>query len=164
MKPGKSRDFSRLPNKPREPGSLKEATALLIQACGGLDRSANLVRVGRSTVARYSDPADDVSYIPADVIRALELNCAEPIVTRYLAAEQGCSLSCVKYDPTPQALAEDVAALARDCAELMGDSAKAISAAQGEVSPSERGRLTADIDRTIAVLFHMRGRLAEGRG
>jgi hypothetical protein len=159
--PGKLGPFSRSPNKTREPGSLKEATALLVDACGGYDEAAKRVRVSSSQLQRYSDPTAADAYIPADVVRALELAAADPIVTRFLAAEQGCHLSCVKYDPSPEVLADDMGALAQDVARLTADVAKALArgAGSGAIPGGIAGKLTADIDRTLAVLFHMRGRL-----
>jgi hypothetical protein len=150
--------------KPREPGSLKAATAELVAASGGLDRAAHLVRVGRSTLARYSDPVEAGVYMPADVVRALELACGRPVVTAYLAAEQGCALSCFKYDPRPATLADDVAELSRDFGVLFGDAAKSLAGSGGaELGPADAQRLIADADRAIAVLFHLRGKCAERR-
>ena len=164
MKPGLTPPNSRAVGgyKPREPGSLKQATEMLIAACGGIEASAKLARVGKSTIARYSDPAADDCYIPADVIRALELHCGDPIVTRYLAAEQGCAMSVVKYDPSPDQLADDMGRLADDIACLTKDAMKAL-ATGGDAAPATAARLIADIDQAAAVLFHMRGRLNAGR-
>lgn len=110
--------------KEREPASLKEAIAELINRCGGIEGAAKKTRVSRSQIARYSDPAHDDVHMPVDVVRALELACGEPIVTRYLASELGALLIPLHPKPDAPHYSEHLAQLGREGGKLYGEAAE----------------------------------------
>jgi hypothetical protein len=149
--------------KPRAPGSLKAATDRLIAACGGVEAAANLSRVGKSTMQRYGDAECPESYMPVDVVRALELHSGEALVTAYLAAELGCEVHAVAYDRDHGAIAADIARLSQDFGRLFADSAKALAMGEAGITAAQAGIVTADIDDAISVLFQYRAALARLR-
>lgn len=83
----------------RQYGTLEEATARLIKACGGIDGAAESCRVGRSQLSDYANPNVEDAYMPADVVRQLETACGQPHVTEYLAACHGLVLVRLPNEP-----------------------------------------------------------------
>lgn len=135
--------------KIRRPGSLKEAEAELVQACGGQSASAEFARVGKSQLARYTDDSGDneTVHMPADIVEVLERACGEPIVTRFLAAASGHVL----IDCDPIALAKPypvlLSAIGRDSGELFAECAKAL--ADGTLRADERGRVKRELNQLL---------------
>lgn len=71
---------------------LKAATRDLIAACGGVERAAEIAKLGKSTIARYQAPVLD--YDAPDLITLLaaarlEGECGVPFVTRAMAEAHG---------------------------------------------------------------------------
>lgn len=75
--------------KKRDSGSLKEAEAQLVNACGGLKVAASVSRIGKSVIAAATDSDHPERHLPVDVVVDLERRAGQPIVTRYLASESG---------------------------------------------------------------------------
>ena len=76
--------------RPAPTGTLKDATAQLIDANGGMVQAAERTRVGPSTLSNYANPyADTKIFIPADVIAALELASGCHAVSDYLVWLRG---------------------------------------------------------------------------
>jgi regulatory protein CII len=135
--PGGKRSIS----KPRAPGSLKEAQAQLVVAIGGQTRAAELCRVSRSQVARYTDDSDEsiAVHMPADVIACLEQHAAEPIVTRYLASLTGHALLTLADDATRATYPQLLSRIGKETGQMFGEAAAAL--ADGRLAPKERGRV-----------------------
>lgn len=87
------------------PATLKAATAQLVDHAGGTQVSAI---VGKSMLGNYADPQKPNYFIRGDVIAELEAKARRPIVTEWLAMQQGCLLVPLHDDdalPLPLALA-----------------------------------------------------------
>lgn len=81
----------RRPLSQSEYGGLKQASKRLIKACGGLEASSMITRVGHSELARYYAPEEKL-FIPIDVVADLEAIAGNPVVTQALAHMQGYTL------------------------------------------------------------------------
>lgn len=112
-------------NKPRDPGTLKAATADLITDAGGLEKARDLCRVGISQLQRYSDPEVPEASVPADVVLALETHAGTQPVTRFLAAKQGMALVPIESTGQPQNLAVEFARTAREASQAFACFAEA---------------------------------------
>lgn len=127
--------------KPRAAGSLKEAVAELVLACGGQVEAARLCRVSKSQIARYTDDSGDneTAHIPADVVACLEVSCGQPIVTAYLASLTRHAL----IDLAPVTLTKPYAVLlseiGRDDGKLFAEAAAALL--DGRLDARESGRV-----------------------
>jgi len=126
---------------PRAPGSLKEAQAMLVVACGGQTRAAELCRVSRSQVARYTDDSDDSNavHMPADVIRCLEQAAKDPLVTRYLASCAGHALLPLGDGVTRESYPQLLSNIGKETGQMFGEAARALG--DGRLAPKERGRV-----------------------
>lgn len=71
---------------------IKAATRDLVKACGGVERAADIARVGKSTVQRWYSPKDE-DIIPISAVLSLEADCDMPFVTQIMADLNGRSLS-----------------------------------------------------------------------
>lgn len=138
--------------KPRMPGSLKEAVADLVAACGHQSDVANLVRVSRSQLNRYTDDSDDNAnvHMPVDIVLALERHCGAPIVTRYLASVQAHALIGVNvtesatHEPYPKVLSR----IGRETGRLFAEATDAM--ASGKLSPRAAGNVRREALALIA--------------
>lgn len=114
---------------------IKAAQRDLIRAAGSIDRVVRLTSYGKSTVGRWNNPADP-EHMPLTVVRMLESDTDQPLITTILAHETGRKLS----EPDGQvtdAVALD--ALARqalvDVVDMVGSITGATS--DGHVTPAE---------------------------
>lgn len=153
--------MSKFPYKPRPAGSLKQATAGLVEACGGLAAAAGVARVGRTALFRYTDDSDDHAdrYMPCDVLRALERQCGEPIVTRYLAAEAGAVLLMLPNAEAGGGIGAAASLLAKESADLFGAVTEAIDTRGkhgSDVSPGEARDIIKESDEAMAKLAQLR--------
>lgn len=89
MKARKSRIFS---YRPDGYGDLKEAVAALIDAAGGVRRSADKCRVGKSNLSDYANEHREDIHMPVDVVLQLEHASGVRAVSEHLAFEHGCVL------------------------------------------------------------------------
>ncbi|WP_299393229.1 phage regulatory CII family protein [Pelagibius sp.] len=156
--------------KDRNPASLKAAVSDLIESCGGGPRAADVARVGKASLFRYTDESEDNAnyHMPADVIRALETHCGQPIVTRFLAAEAGAVLLTL---PREGGLDGDwsvrLAALAKDSSDIFAKFGEIL--ADGMITPREAGEVIQEVDKAMAHLGQIRAVMRsiadqEGRG
>jgi len=143
--------------KPREYGTLKEAVARLVGRAGGLELGAERVRVGRSQLARYTDPAEPGTHMPVDIVLSLEAIAGDPIVTTHLAAAAGHALLPVMVRADAGTLARDIARIGREMAELMSE--YGASQADGAIDATEARRMLREIDEGFAALGTMRSHL-----
>ncbi len=149
--------------KPRRAGSLKEAQEALINRVGGLDRAAELASRGRSTVQRYSDDSDDHRdcHMPVHIVRMLELDADEAIVSRWLAAERGYLLHRACPEAAEESIERGSADLAKEASAYFANLAAAM--ADGKISTKEAGLLLQGLDRWLTVGMALRARLAAAR-
>lgn len=136
--------------KPREPASLKEAQAALVAACGGLDAAAGLSRVRRSQMARYTDPADDDTNMPADVVAALQLHCGQPIVSRFLDLAVGFVAVPVPKAESHDSLMKYLATIGKEQGELFKHACEAL--ADGSLTRSEKAKVRGETMKAITAL------------
>lgn len=133
--------MSRPPNRPRRYGTLKAAVSHLVELCGGLKAAAEIARVGRSQLHRYTDDSDEHAdcHMPVDIVRALERSCGETPVTEWMAYDAGGSL--FRVDPTSanDALDVDFAKLATEFGELLTEFGKAKS--DGQICEADKARM-----------------------
>ena len=143
---------------PRPAGTLKSAQADLVERAGGLDRAADIGGKSRSQIARYTDPGER-HHMPADVVRRLESAVGDPVVSRFLAAEQSCVLVPVAGAEGGDEIALDVITVGEDFGVLCRDYHDAMlnPRSRNVVDAREAGRLVVDIDRMMGHLAAMRG-------
>lgn len=150
--------FPKTSTKPRRPGSLKEATDMLVNAVGGQTKSAELSRMSRTVIARYTDSAETDRYMPADVVRDLEARADYPYVTAYLAHEAGYQIDRISDDGTADA---DAGAMAhalklsiKECADLTIIGLGAL--VDGVVSVSEARDIIKEADEAMKAIMTVR--------
>lgn len=138
--------------------SVEAVTQRLIDACGGFRAAAAAARVGKSQLHRYTDPRETEgdAFMPADVILSLEMQCGDPIMTRYLAAWTAHALV-----DTGRTDAGDYSQQLTACVQAQADLTKAMlaNAAPGEIHARARALVEA-----AAGLQHMAAADMEGDG
>lgn len=153
--------MSKSPYKPRQPASLKDAVSDLVTACGGAPRAADVARVGKGQLFRYTDDSEDNAdrHMPVDVVRALEGLCGDPVVTRFLAAEAGAVLLMVGQRPVDLSGEWSVrlSTLAKETSDVFGKFALAL--ADGRIGRREAGEAIEEIDEAMAQLADLRAAL-----
>jgi len=159
--------MSKFPYKQRTPGSLKEAAHQLIKECGGLDGAAEIARVRKSQLFRYTNDSEEDAncHMPADVVRSLEAYCGQPIITEYLAAAQGCVVFRPEPAPAGATIPQSVAEIAEQTSKLFHEFALAF--ADGRIDPAEAGKMLKAGDAAVRHFMRMRPELMariEGRG
>jgi hypothetical protein len=111
---------------PRQAASLKAAAAALVNACGGIEPAAKLTRVSASQLQRYTADSEPDYQMPVDVVRALELHCGDPIVTRFLAFENSQLL--VPFEPGKSAgLMAHLGAIGRDTGKMYAEACQGLA-------------------------------------
>lgn len=141
------------PVKPREPGSLKDAAAQLVMACGGQRAASMLTRVSPTRMGQYTDDSDEHadSYMPIDVVLALEERCGQPIVTRCLARLQRRALLNLELPELDERPSEVLATLCEDTGELLADTARAIE--HDRFNPKKARKARDEAVRTMGALI-----------
>jgi hypothetical protein len=126
--------------KTRTPGSLKEAVAQLVTLIGGQKGAAELARVGRAQIARYTDDSgeNETVHMPVDIVGVLEQASGDPLVTRFLASLSGCVLLDLSPRGGPYALA--LAKIGEETGQLFAEFARAL-ANDGAFDEDEAGRV-----------------------
>lgn len=149
--------------KRRPAGSLKHATDQLIAACGGSTSLAAMdgMRVSKQTLFNYSDGDGDEArqkFMPIDVVLYCERVAGDPVLTRYLAAEQGYALLRVPSDAALADLPPKVAAAAAEASDVFATMAAVL--ADGTVTAAEAGAAIDEIDEALTAFVTLRGELA----
>jgi len=113
----------------------------LIDACGGIERVAELTSYGKSTVGRWRSPGDR-DEMPRPVILTLEADCGRPLITRLMNEFNGLTLA------EKGAGSEAVAGLETLAASLVEQSGRFVvetirARGDGVVTPSEADQLRA---------------------
>ena len=148
--------------KTRSPGTLKQATDRLIGICGGSTALAQIegCRVSKQTLFAYSDgDGDDArqKYMPVDVVLFAERVCGDPVLTRYLAAEQGHALIPIIFERDIERLSPTTARAAQVASEVFATMAPAL--ASGAVTSADAGRAIMQIDEALKAFSALRGQL-----
>ncbi len=150
--------------KARPAGSIELAAEMLINLVGGLSAAANVpgCRVGRQALFTYTD-RDEYSdrHMPVDVVRVLEREAGDPVVTRYLAAEAGHVLWRVDLPEDLQELSAQVAKVGKEVSDVFAELAADL--ADGKMTAREAGRAVNEIDEAIEALATLRAACAEKR-
>jgi len=142
------------PYKPRQPGSLKQAIALLVEKCGGQTAVAGLWKCSPQNVARMSDDGSPQNPPRIDQILILEALCREPVVTRFMAGEVNCivePVNCGIREP----LALIMGKITSETGELL--SAAAMSVASGRMTPANAAIVLRETDDVVCALVDLRG-------
>lgn len=130
---------------------LKAAQYDLIEACGGIDRTAEKCGYGKSTVGRWKD-RNDPTIMPIPAAIALEDDCGRAFVTAAMAGANGRRLTDPEDDKARQAgILSAHAEMMQRMAVLAGDVASAYS--DGLVSPTEAhilDRGAAEVERSVS--------------
>lgn len=143
---------------PREPGSLKDAEAALVKACGGLDKASALTRVKPSQMQRYTAPGEPDCHMPADVVMALEMHCGQPVVTQFLALQAGgVFLPLPKHGVDRKSYMRHLGAIGKDTGQLYSQACEAL--ADGNLTSRERSKVRAESIKTICALTQFLGDL-----
>ncbi len=139
----------------RRYGTVEEATAALIAACGGIDGAAASCRVGRSQLADYANPHEEKSFMPLDVVQQLEAACGQPIVTEYLAGRHDVVLVKLPTGPTSlRTWMQAEAGVLKEHAERAGKMADAL--ADGRLDLNEAVEVLRETDESLRELAMLR--------
>lgn len=130
---------------------LKQASKRLVKACGGLESTALITRVGHSELARYYDPSEKL-FMPIDIVADLETDCKNPLITRALAQLMGYELV------TPPAEVSDTEML-HHWPVLLANLGQETAATLAQISAalSINGTLTADTIKSHTLTAHLNG-------
>jgi hypothetical protein len=115
--------------------ALKAAYRTLLKLAGGpVHASQEITRADPGRLSRYGNPSEPM-FAPLDVIRDLEADLGEPIVTRALADQSGHVL--VRKRPATKSVDFDqhLACIAKELSDLVSGIAQA--KADGTITPSE---------------------------
>ena len=143
---------------PRPAGSLKNATVALVTACGGTQAAADFVEalglrksLSQTQVQRYGSIRDQDAdcYMPVDIVAALEAHCGQPIISRYLALQQGQVLVAGRPGEG-EAITSHIATLSEKFGQVMKVTGAAL--ADGRVDPSETAPVIAALQEELNAL------------
>ena len=135
---------------------VKRATHHLVRECGGIVDAADIARVSKSAMGRWSGAGDpDIITWPA--MLALEAFCGKPLVTVVLADLNGQRL--VEHeDVCVVTIATHHAEAMRHAADLMATGAAAL--ADGKITPTEAAQMDRAAGDLEARLMALRSKLA----
>lgn len=139
--------------KARVPGTLKDAQAALIAACGGPVAAAEKCRLGKSVLQIATDADHPTRNLPVDVVECLEAACGDPIVTRYLAISQNCLVEpvhCDSIDP----LAVVVGRVTAETGDVLSAAARDVQA--GRLTRANAIGVLKETDELVAALIALR--------
>ena len=138
---------------------LKAAQRDLIERSGGILRAEKITGYARSQVGRWHNP-NDAAHMPIVVVRALEADTGQPLITAILAEVNGRQLaepeeerrSDVELLTAHSDLMLFEAEIARNMAEAIAD---------GRVSPAEATVIDRAVAKAAQGLEELRAALAE---
>lgn len=141
---------------PRQPGTLKDAEAQLVAACGGIEKAAALTRVRPAQMHRYTAPSEPDCHMPVDVVLALEMHCQEPCVTRFLAFEAGQLLVDIDKGNSEE-FATHLAAIGRDSGALYAEACTGLR--DGTLTRKEAANVLREALKTVVSVSALVGDL-----
>ena len=161
--------MSKSPYKERAPGTLKEAACELVTEAGGAKRAAEIARVGRSQLHRYTDDSDENAnvHIPVDVALTLEKHTGRRDVTDWLAREHGCLLFRPEHHPTDDGIPKNVSEIAEHTSKLFHAFGLAMSNDGKVADASEAAPIFKAGEAMLSAYMHLRPallRLMRDRG
>lgn len=158
------RGSSKPPRRPREPGGPKEIARAAIEAFGGIDAAAAELGRSRSEVFRWTSEDEDGAgrFINIHHVRRLESLLGEPMITAWLAAEQGCVLLPLNLGELERSWVGISAQVAREAAEVISAIAEAYEP-DAEVDRREAGDIVERMDHALGVLAALRQKLTRIR-
>lgn len=139
--------------KPRKPGSLKQACALLVERCGGQKAVAAIWGCSAQNVARMTDSDSAQNPPRIDQILVAEAICKQPIVTTFLAAELNCIVEPVALSEH-QSIPMVVGRCTKEFAELL--TAAALAVQHGQLTPVSAAALLRETDDVVGAMFSLR--------
>lgn len=140
---------------PRIYGTLKEASATLIESSGGLNKAAERCRLKKSRLAECTDPAAHEAHLPVDVVLTLELSSGARPITEYLASSHGCVLIQLPPAEARGAWGQNIAAAAKESAEVFAKAAEFLSN-DGDICAKEAPELLREVDEALAAFGDLR--------
>lgn len=146
------------PQKPRRPGSLKEACAHLVERCGGQKAVAGLWHCTAQNVARMTDSDSAQNPPRLDQILMLEALCKEPIVSGYAVSLLNCIVEPIDCGPT-KPLAFVMGNITKETGEML--SAAAQSVAAGSLSATNAATVLRETDDVVRGLVQVRAACRE---
>lgn len=142
------------PQKPRKPGSLKQACALLVERCGGQGVVAGIWKCSAQNVARMTDSDNAQNPPRIDQLLVLEALCREPIVTRYMAGEINCIVEPIDC-PSHVPLAFAMGTITKETGEMLSAAAQAM--ATGTLTQINAATVLRETDDVMRGLVEVRG-------
>lgn len=142
---------------------IKAAQRDLIDACGGIERSAEICGYGKSTVGRWRD-IESPDWMKLDAVEKLETEAGLHVWTVAWLESRGLKLVTAERDVKVACLTSQMAGLVGDLGALMGE--WAVTAADGHATPAEADRMRKSLsplrDRFSAIEDALAGVKAEG--
>jgi hypothetical protein len=155
--------------KPRQRGSLKGATAALVEHLGGQRATARVARLSQQRIYQYTDPDHDrPASMPVELVALLEKAAGCSPITEWLAAEAGCLLVPVigPEGDDPVLLAAEMARVGQHTSMLFARYAEAL-ADDGDIGPDEARAMLVPLEtgmRAAAAMWQvLRGIVADER-
>lgn len=141
---------------------LKAALRDLIIAAGGIERAADMLTMGKSTVGRWQD-ADAKDFPSIAAVAMLEAECGRGDVSRVMAELAGLPVSHRVHPSTGNAdIMASHAEAVTQAAALMAEGAMAFS--DNRVTPAEAASMDRAAQRLEDAIADYRGELARIRG
>jgi len=141
---------------PGRPDTLKAATVRLVQANGGLAKSAHRVGISRSRLQELIDPKHR-AFLDVNHVLTLELACGEAIVTGFLAHEQGAELLTLPRSHADHRLNITMARIGEALAQLFASYERAV--ADNRIDRRSVPKLIENVDDALSRLTELRGHL-----
>ncbi len=151
-----------VPNANARHFRLKAALRDLVAACGGIERTAEIVTMGKSTVGRWQDP-DAKDFPSIAVVAQLEAECGRADVSRAMAEIAGIPIGSREREAEGNAciMASHAEAVTR-AARMMAEGAMAFS--DSHVTPAEATSMDRAVQGLEEALGEYRKVLATVRG
>lgn len=142
--------------RPKSYGSLKDAEAALIDANGGLERSADKCRVGKTQLSDYMNPYKEDIHMPVDITLQLERGGNLRAVTEHLAFEHNCVLvQLPNGDDSPKWL-QHIAEAAKENGEALAKIAEGMATEDYAIPNSEIPATLKEVDESLAAMAAIR--------
>lgn len=148
-------------------GTLKEAVAALVKACGGLEKVSSIIedrlqrKLSTTQIARYYDKDQPQAAMPVDIVRLLEGVCGQNIVSGFIALDTGAVVVPVPHDHSRQDCLQHLSGVLRESGTLSSNACAAL--ADGTLAPGERAKLRAEAMKAMSALAALVGDLKEGQ-
>lgn len=136
---------------------IKAATRDLVDRLGGIERTAELVDYGKSTVGRWCHP-DSADVVPVMCALVMEREAGAALVTEAMASINGRKVEDAEGATEGGCVVTAHLAVTREFAELM--TVGAVALADGKVTPAEARLLDEQASDAEDALTELRRKLA----